>query len=354
MADLYAIVGIAKLKTPGNIAGVLAHMYRTRETPNSDGRENLTMIPATPLNEIMAEINSCPNKKSNSVLCFDLLLTASPEFFDGKTPEQVKEWAETSLQWAGDKFGKSNIKGAVLHLDECQTGSPHVQICLTAIDPTGRLNARFFTGGRAKLRALWTEYAQAVKHFGLKRGREFSPAKHREIKEFYSDVKRGIELAKGRDFTADELPAPTMGDRLNPTEYAVKLVNHVANYYRKQNGNLRAELEATRRELEQVTNQTANDRKKYQQLKDNPGIVDELQKALAGETIARATEQQKYKRLLTAIADFFRRNIGKHDILRTPEKLGALAGIKELEKDISLSLVPDAKTRQGMTRTRGL
>ena len=354
MADLYAIVGIAKLKTPGNIAGVLAHMYRTRETPNSDGRENLTMIPATPLDEIMAEINSCPNKKSNSVLCFDLLLTASPEFFDDKTPEQVKDWAETSLQWVFDKFGKSNVKGAVLHLDECQTGSPHLSVCLTAIDPTGRLNARYYTGGRAKLRALWTEYAGAMRKYGLKRGREFSPAKHKEIKEFYSDVKRGIELAKGRDFTADELPAPTMGDRLNPTEYAVKLVNHVANFYRKQNGDLRAELEATRRELEQVTNQTANDRKKYQQLKENPGIVDELQKALAGETIARATEQQKYKRLLTAIADFFRRNIGKHDILRTPEKLGALAGIKELEKDISLSLVPDAKTRQGMTRTRGL
>ena len=156
----------------------------------------------------------------------------------------MKEWAETSLQWAGDKFGKSNIKGAVLHLDECQTGSPHVQICLTAIDPTGRLNARFFTGGRAKLRALWTEYAGAMKKYGLKRGREFSPAKHREIKEFYSDVKRGIELAKGRDFTADELPAPTMGDHMNPTEYAVKLVNHAATFYRKQNGNLRAELEA--------------------------------------------------------------------------------------------------------------
>lgn len=354
MADLYAIVGIAKLKTPGNIAGVLAHMYRTRETPNSDGRENLTMIPATPLSEIMAEINSCPNKKSNSVLCYDLLLTASPEFFYDKTPEQVKEWAETSLQWAGDKFGKSNIKGAVLHLDECQTGSPHVQICLTAIDPTGRLNARFFTGGRAKMRELWTQYAGAMKKYGLKRGREFSPAKHKEIKEFYADVRRGIELAKGRDFTADDLPAPTMGDRLDPKKYAVKLVNHIANYYRKQNGNLKAELEATRRELVQVTTQTANDRKQYREMKEHPGMIQELQEALAGETKARATEQQKYKRLITAISDFFRRNIGKHDILRTPERLGALAGIKELEKDISLSLIPDAKTRQGMTRTRGL
>lgn len=354
MAGLYAIVGIAKLKTPGNIAGVLAHMYRTRETPNSDGRENLTMIPATPLDEIMAEINSCPNRKSNSVLCYDLLLTASPEFFYDKTPEQVKDWAETSLQWAGDKFGKSNIKGAVLHLDECQTGSPHLQICLTAIDPTGRLNARFFTGGRAKLRALWTEYAGAMKKYGLKRGREFSPAKHKEIKEFYADVRRGIELAKGRDFTPDDLPAPTMGDRLDPKEYAVKLVNHVANFYRKQNGNLKAELEATRRELEQVTEQTANDRKKYKELKENPDIIQELREALAVQTKARATEQEKYKTLVKAVADFFRKNIAKNDVLRKPEKLGELGKFRELEKEIRLSLTPDARERQGMTRTRGV
>ena len=350
MAEQYAIIGIGKLKTAGNIKGVLDHMTRARQTPNSNGKENITMIEPPPLSEIMAEINKYP-KRRNSVLCFDILLTASPEFFDGKTPEQVKEWAEVSLQWAKQKFGENNnIQGAILHLDE---SCPHLQI-LSISAKNNRLNARFYTGGREKLRALWTEYAQAVKHFGLKRGREFSPAEHKSIKEYYADVKRGAELATGRKFTADELPPPTMGDRLNPTEYAVKLVNHVANFYRKQNGNLKAELEATRRELEQVITKMANDRKQYREMKEHPGMIQELQEALAGETMARATEQAKYKRLITAISDFFRRNIGKHDVLRTPERLGALAGIKELEKDISLSLTPDAKPRQGMTRTRGL
>lgn len=350
MAEQYAIIGIGKLKTAGNIKGVLDHMTRARQTPNSNGKENITMIEPPPLSEIMAEINKYP-KRRNSVLCFDILLTASPEFFDGKTPEQVKEWAEVSLQWAEQKFGENNnIQGAILHLDE---RTPHLQI-LSISAKNNRLNARFYTGGREKLRALWTEYAQAVKHLGLKRGREFSPAEHKTIKEYYATVKRGAELATGRKFTADELPPPTMGDRLDPTEYAVKLVNHVANFYRKQNGNLRAELEATRRELEQVITKMANDRKQYREMKEHPGMIQELQEALAGETMARATEQAKYKRLITAISDFFRRNIGKHDVLRTPERLGALAGIKELEKDISLSLTPDAKTRQGMTRTRGL
>ena len=351
MADLYAIVGIAKLKAKGNIGGVLSHMFRTRETPNSDGRENLTMIPAPPLDEIMQEINSYLPRK-NAVLAYDLLLTASPEFFDGKTQEQIKDWAESSLQWACDKFGKHNIKGAVLHLDEMQTGSPHLQL-LVICEHENKLNARYYTGGREKMRAMWTEYAGAMRKYGLKRGREFSPAKHKAIKEFYSDVKRGIELAKGRDFTADDLPAPTMGDRLDPAEYAVKLINHVANHYRKQNGNLRSALEATRRELEQVTNQTANDRKQYREMIENPEMIKELREALAGQTKARATEQAKNERLIQAIAEFFRRNIAKNSKLRTPENLGKLADFPELQKDLRLSLTPE-QNRQGMTLTRGL
>lgn len=355
MAELYAIIGIGKLKTAGNIKGVLDHMTRARETPNSNGRENITMIEPPALADIMQEINSYLPRK-NAVLAFDILLTASPEFFTGKSPEQVKEWAETSLQWACDKFGKHNIKGAILHLDE---STPHLQIfsgvvCEETAGKPARLCAREFTGGRQKMRELWTQYAQAVKKYGLKRGREFSPAKHKDIKSYYADVRRGAELATGRKFKADELPAPTMADRLNPAQYAVKLVNHVADFYRKQNGNLKAELEATCRELEQVTTRTATDRKLYQQMKDDLGKIKALQKALTVETMAKATEQAKYKRLIQAIGDFFKRNIAGNSILRHPDTLGALKDFPELQKMIRLSLTPDIKERQGTTMTRGL
>lgn len=352
MGDLYAIVGIAKLKTSGNVGGVLSHMTRSRPTPNADGRENFTMIEPPPLPEIMQEINMYLPRK-NAVLAYDLLLTASPEFFDGKTPEQVKAWAETSLKWACDKFGKNNVKAAVLHLDETQTGSPHIQ-ALVIPEKDGKLNARYYTGGREKMRNLWTEYAAAVKQYGLKRGREFSPARHKEIKSFYNDVKRGIELAAGRTFTPEELPAPTMGDHINPAEYAAKLVNRVITHYRQQNGNLRAALEATQKELEQMTERTAADRKERQQIKERPGIIKELQQALAAEAKATAAERGKFKRLAAAVADYFRRNIQHNDVLRKPEALGKLQDFPEIQKDIALTLTPDAKERKGMTHTRGI
>ena len=351
MADRYAIVGIAKLKTSGNIGGVLSHMFRTRETPNSDGRENLTMIAPPPLSEIMEEINLYPNKRSNSVLAYDLLLTASPEAFKEMTPGQLQDWAETSLTWACEKFGKDNIKAAVLHLDEQETGSPHLQI-LVIPSHDGKLDARYYTGGREKMRNLWTEYAAAVKKFGLKRGREFSPAKHKQIKEFYNDVKRGIELAAGRTFTPEELPAPNMGDYMNPAKYAAALVNRVVIHYRKQNGNLRAALEATRRELEQVTERTAADRQERQQIKERPGIIKELQEALAAEAKVTAAERGKYKRLTQAIAEYFRKNIAKNSTMRHPDKLGKLQEFPELAKAVSLSLTHEPKEPQGMERTR--
>ena len=96
-----------------------------------------------------------------------------------------------------------------------------------------------------------------------------------------------------------------------------------------------------------------NDRKKYRELKENPDVIQELREALAVQTKARATEQEKYKTLVKAVADFFRKNIAKNDVLRKPEKLGALQDVPELGDDLRISLKPDARERQGMTRTRG-
>ena len=349
MADLYAIIGIAKLKTPGNISGVLAHMTRSRETPNSNGKENGVLIPPQSTAQIMEYINSFLPRK-NAVLAYDMLLTASPEFFAGKSEADIQAWAETSLQWAADKFGRENIKAAVLHRDET---TPHVSL-LVIPEHENKLNARYYTGGREKMRQLWTQYAAAVKKFGLKRGREFSPAEHKSIKQYYADIKRGAELAAGRKFTADELPPPTLGDRLDPAEYAAKLVNHVANFYRQKNGNLQAALKAVEKELEQVKGKASHDRHLFQQIKERPEIITELREALATERRARATEQGKYKNLLAAVKKFFRQNISKNDSLRKPEKLGDLLNVPELEKDLRISLTPDEKERQGMTRTRGL
>ena len=342
----YAIIGIAKLHTAGNIGGVLDHMTRQRKTANSNGRPNDILIPPPKLPELMKEIDLYMPRK-NAVLCYDMLLTASPDFFIGKTEQQIQDWQRASLEWVYKKFGRESVKACICHRDEL---TPHLSL-LVLPDHEGKLNARYYTGGKQKMRQLWTEYGEAMRPFGLERGREYSPAKHQDIKAYYAAVNKGAELARVREIKAEELPAPTVADYLHPAEYATRLVNRVVVHYRKQNGNLRAALEATQKELERMTERTAADRQERQQLKAKPGLIKELQEALAAEARATEAERGKYKTLVAAVKEYFKRNIGKHDALRKPDKLGALQDIPELADAVRLSLTPDSKERRGMERT---
>lgn len=343
----YAIVGVGKLKTAGNIGGALEHMTRQRYTANSNGRGNDILIAPPTLPELMEEIGQyCPRK--NAVLCYDFLLTASPEWFTGKTEAEIRQWEEASLQWACDKFGRDNIKAAICHRDEL---TPHLSLLILPCHE-GKLNARYYTGGREKLRALWTEYAAAMKPYGLERGKEYSPARHQDIKAYYATVNKGAELARVRKIKAEELPAPELLDRVSPRQYAADLINRVTAYIRKENGNLRAALAAERNQREEITRQMTKDRELYNTLRESPERLQELQEAVKTEAMERMKEQGKYKRLLDAIRQYFRNNIDHNSSLRHPDRLGKLQDFPELQKDIRLSLTPDIKERQGMERGR--
>lgn len=350
MKDMYAIIGIGKLKAAGNIAGVLSHMMRTRETPNSDGRENTVLIQPPSLSEVMQEISLYMPRK-NAVLAYDMLLTASPEFFQDKTPEQVQEWAQDAFAWACRKFGRENIKGAVLHLDE-NTG-PHLQILALPITPDGeRLCARHYTGGREKMRALWTEYAAAMKHWGLVRGREYSPAKHVDVRDYYQAVNRAVELAKVRAVRPEELPAPELLDRVSPRQYAADLINRVTEFIRRENSALRVELAREKRQREALTRQMISERELFHALQENPELFRQLERELTAERQGRKEDRQRYMELAAAIKTFFRKNVPRNSKLRHPDQLGNLQSFPEIRDSIRISIVPDEQERQGMERGR--
>lgn len=342
----FAIIGIAKLHTAGNIAGVIDHMTRQRPTANSNGRQNDILIKPPQLPEIMQEINSYLPRK-NAVLAYDMLLTASPDFFVGKTEKQIQEWQRASMAWVYQKFG-NNVLAAVCHRDET---TPHISLLVLPVHD-GKLNARHYTGGRAKMRQLWTEYGEAMKPLGLERGREYSPAKHQDIKAYYRAVNQGAELAKIREISPEELPAPELLDRVSPRQYAADLINRVTAFIRKENGALRSALAAEREQRERTTRQMITDREIFHTLQENPEAYKQLQEALAAEAKARAGTQARYLGLIQAIGDYFRQNIPSNSVLRHPDKLGQLQHYPELQQAIRLSLTTDMPQRRGMVRTR--
>lgn len=184
----YAILRTAKLKTMGSISSSLSHTYRTRKTTNADPErqkknQHSMVSPETVLEAIKDQI---PEKhRSDAVLCVEYLITASPEYFEYGDTEGAR-YFDTALQWLRDKHGKENVIAHSVHHDET---SPHLIAYVVPLDNNGKLNAKAFLGGKAKLSAMQSDFAKTVSKHGLERGIEGSTATHQEIKTYYAKIK---------------------------------------------------------------------------------------------------------------------------------------------------------------------
>jgi 5S rRNA maturation endonuclease (ribonuclease M5) len=195
----YCICRISKLKNGGSIAASEHHTLRKRETPNADlKKENERFIgnepiqsPVTLEQEVFARIGEQKIRK-NAVLCVEMLLTASPEYFRpddqgraGKWEvEQLEQWKRLNRDWLTEQYGDRIVR-AELHLDEA---TPHIHAYLVPLDDQGKLNCKSHFGGRLKLHQFQDSYAKAMEPLGLDRGIKGSRAKHTEVKEYYAAV----------------------------------------------------------------------------------------------------------------------------------------------------------------------
>jgi hypothetical protein len=184
----YVVLRTAKLKSFGEIGGSLSHNYRTRPTPNADPirtADNAHSSP-TPFSVMNGIKQRLPEKiRSNAVLCVEYLITASPEWSGWQNQKQEADFFKRSLEWLEQKHGKENVIATSIHRDET---TPHFIAYVVPIDSHGKLNAREFLGGRAKLSKMQTDFHIKVKDLGLERGLEGSKAEHKTVKEFYAEL----------------------------------------------------------------------------------------------------------------------------------------------------------------------
>ncbi|MHC0068242.1 MobV family relaxase [Nostoc sp. UIC 10890] len=198
------ILRIEKLKTFGNVAGSDDHVTRNRETPNADPtRENLRLIgreDSRALEEIVKEkISTLKHRpRHDAVLCTEMFLSASPEYFRPKDPslsgqwsnERMQQWAIASRDWLAQNYGSKCVR-AELHLDE---STPHIHAYIVPLnEKTGRVSHDAMFGGRGgqgriKLSKLQDSYAAALAPLGIERGVKGSKATHTKVKEYYQAV----------------------------------------------------------------------------------------------------------------------------------------------------------------------
>lgn len=163
--------------------------------------------------------------RKDQVCCIEIRLSASPEAMAEIIAQgRLMDWCRESVKWAQREHGKENIVSAVLHMDE---ETPHLHVSLVpvvrgeskkqattkkrlakdkekaATEGTGapKKKRRYKKKADAStlrlcaddimtksgLKRRQTEYAEAMEQFGLRRGEEGSPARHKELAQYYKE-----------------------------------------------------------------------------------------------------------------------------------------------------------------------
>ena len=160
----YAILRFAKYKGP-EIGRIEAHDERTKteyaSNPDIDtSRSRLNFHLVKPQRSYRAEAEKqiaeagCRARK-DSVRVVETLITASPEFFQGKKPREVKEFFEYALAFIQEKQTPETIISAVVHVDE---KTPHMHLCFVPLTSDGRLSAKDIVGNKKKLTQWQDEF----------------------------------------------------------------------------------------------------------------------------------------------------------------------------------------------------
>lgn len=185
---LYAIMRHGKIKAP-LMGAAIAHNYRTTVLE----KENI-VAELTPLNnqlfrtgsphQRLAEKLQGKKKRKDAVVAIEIVLSASPEFFDAIETDRKKlyahpkfrEWVKKTLEWVRKEFGQ-NLFDLSLHMDE---SSPHIHAMVVPLTADGRLCAKEVMS-KAEMIRRQTDYAEALGDMGLNRGISASKSHRKHV-----------------------------------------------------------------------------------------------------------------------------------------------------------------------------
>ena len=164
MKAQHAILRFAKYKGP-TVSRIEAHNERTKESyaSNPDIKTDLSKYNFHPVapqgkyrdvsNQIIQEAG-CRVRK-DSVTTVEVLITASPEFFEKKGRKETEEFFTYAMEFMKTKQNPNSYISAVVHVDE---KTPHMHLCFVPITPDGRLSAKEIIGNKKRLTKWQDEF----------------------------------------------------------------------------------------------------------------------------------------------------------------------------------------------------
>lgn len=201
MGKQYAILRVQKCKG----AEIGAMQYHNDREPGkhtnpdidqSRTRLNREMCPhAGYEGEVQARIDAgykgTRKVRKDAVRLVEGIVTASPEFFEGASAEEVRDFFEDALGFCREEFGESNLVHFTVHMDE---ETPHAHFGFVPLRD-GKLSWKGFFPDKAALGAMQDRfYGRVGALYGLSRGEkrlDGQPVRrHKSVAEYKAESRR--------------------------------------------------------------------------------------------------------------------------------------------------------------------
>lgn len=129
--------------------------------------------------------------QKNAARAVEITVSASPEWFEGKSERESKAYFDAALAALGRRYGAEQIIGWSTHYDET---TPHMHVVFVPLvhnsDKGCRYSASEFCGGRKELYGLHDNLAKALAPFGVERGERGEGAEHTDMRGWKRELDR--------------------------------------------------------------------------------------------------------------------------------------------------------------------
>lgn len=135
--------------------------------------------------------------RKDAVVLVEGVMTASPEFFEGKSRDEVMAFFRDGFDFVKSEVGEGNMVHFTVHMDE---STPHAHFGFTPIKD-GTLSWKNYFDGRDALRGWQDRFFEKVsKPWGLERGEKDTGRTHKDAAQMRREAEREIkELDKRKE-----------------------------------------------------------------------------------------------------------------------------------------------------------
>jgi hypothetical protein len=179
-----------------------AHIDKERTSDNEylAGTQNDNFVTAFQNKIAESEYYNTHDIRSNAVIALEAIsnypgeLKINESGWEIKDREKFEKWKTETVDFLKHKFGEENVINIALHMDE---STPHIHAVIIPMHKNERgekkLNYSHYVDGKSSLKALQTEYADALADTGFERGVKDSPTKVQTMKKMRADSVRFYE-----------------------------------------------------------------------------------------------------------------------------------------------------------------